>query len=892
MYKPTLTSPPDVVAELRIKIQKRCHVTRIKMALLWYIVTCMLTGVHAQSNYGSQANNIEYQGEGLPEQTVLDGKVTKLDDLSPVIFLNRTRATLNCAAGSMQIEMKFNEKFYGIAYADFDRHSACQVVGKGATSYKLELPLKGCGTKQDPLRVFTNNIVVRFHPGLEMDGDEVITIVCRYPPPIVPKPEFKPLIFTPERGPLPAKAPLAGTHILMIICAILFLTLLLLGLGVSYLCLRRRALPAPTRLIDDSSASIISRESIQEVKIPRAHPVYPAAAESASVASDTIPSDYPSETPSEAEAHTNQAFMMDDSYHSEGMQGAAHAGAVPPAFDVRVRVQRPPAPPSPPSTITATEVDGGSISQTLVEEQERQESERMVSGGALPLPARAAHAAPPARPPRPPALYSQVNRERQEWARRPRSIVSLNTEMTDTHSVTEVTDGSHARMFHIKKPPPPPPMMTERLETEEQELTMESLEPIPETPIMPARKPEITSHVVDDVFLRTITEKKTIEDIERHKRLVTEYRQVPAPAPQFDVTIRNHTLPEAQWENFSDISSASGMTLTPKMERVPLSLPPQKFIGQGGPDLFSPELIKQTGKVYQPSSPDLPLLPELPPARNPLYREEDDEDVPEPTPAPPVPPNWTVLTRVLKTEAQDEVLLETERSWRLTREERLRWREVLAREGTLRRELAHCASRDDFARLALDRRFAPLYPPHKWEVIVRILAPPADRHNLPNRYRKKSEWESRSRRSSLPTLYEYDSDATSLREPQRSRRSSYRSDHVDMRSMSEMMVDYAREQADTQSEVSAGTLLGRYYDDDSDNEQPFNQNSSWSRHSLNRSISQPSLARSNTEVMEQWTAPDGDITPTPGRRIRGPQGLTTFTSSEVRTFQASREWRE
>lgn len=51
----------------------------------------------------------------------------------------------------------------------------------------------------------------------------------------------------------------------------------------------------------------------------------------------------------------------------------------------------------------------------------------------------------------------------------------------------------------------------------------------------------------------------------------------------------------------------------------------------------------------------MPLLPELPPARNPLYREEDDEDVPEPTPAPPVPPNWSVLTRVLKTEAQDEV---------------------------------------------------------------------------------------------------------------------------------------------------------------------------------------------------------------------------------------------
>lgn len=834
------------------------------MKVVWSILVCALAYVNAQSNYGSQANNIEYQGEGLPEQTVLDGKVTKLDDLSPVIFLNRTKAALNCAAGAMQVELKFNEEFYGIAYADFDRHSPCQVVGKGAHSYKLELPLKGCGTKQDPLRVFTNNIVVRFHPGLEMDGDEVITIVCRYPPPIVSKPVFNPLVFTPEKGPLPAKAPLAGTHILMIICAILFLTLLLLGLGVSYLCLRRRALPAPRRLIDDSSASIVSRESIQEVKIPRAHPSYPAAAEVASVASDTIPSDYPSETPSEAEAaHTNQAFMMDESYVSEGY-GEAHetsasngrmAAVAPPAFDVRVRVQRPAAPPSPQSTITLTETDGGSMRHTtLTEQHEREESLRTMSPAALPLPLRASQLPPPERPPRPAQIYSQVNRDRQ-------------------------------------RPPPPPPIMNERLQTEEHEMLMESIEPLPVAPIMPARKPEITSHVVDDVFLRTITEKKTIEDIERHKRLVTEYKQVPAPPPQFDVTIRNHTIPDAQWENFSDISSASGMTLTPKMERAPLSVPPQKYLGKGGPDLFSPELIKQTSHGYQPpkSPADLPLLPELPPARNPLYREEDDEDVPDPIPAPPVPANWSVLTRVLKTEAQDEVLSETERSYRLTREERLRWRELITYESTLRRELARSSTREEFHRVAHDHRFAPLYSPPKWEVIIRILSPPQDKPK--NRYRKKTEWDSRSRRSSLPTLYEYDSDATSFRDPQRSRRSSYRSDHVDMRSMSEMMVDYAREQADTHSEVSAGTQLGRYYDDDSDSEHQYPQNQ-WSRHSLHRSVSQPSLARSATEVVEQWTAPDGDVTPTPGRRVRGPQGLTTFTSSEVRTFQASsREWR-
>lgn len=49
---------------------------------------------------------------------------------------------------SQQIEMKFNEPFFGLAYADFDRNSACQVLGKGDLSYRLELPLKGCGTKQ------------------------------------------------------------------------------------------------------------------------------------------------------------------------------------------------------------------------------------------------------------------------------------------------------------------------------------------------------------------------------------------------------------------------------------------------------------------------------------------------------------------------------------------------------------------------------------------------------------------------------------------------------------------------------------------------------------------------------------------------------------------------
>lgn len=131
------------------ELNKKKSLLQMYQYLLVLLLTASYSNLAAsQSNYADQANNIEYQGEGLPDQATLDGKVTRLDDLSPVIFLNRTQAALNCAAGSMQVDLKFHDKFYGIAYADFDRNSACQVSGKGALSYKLDLPLKGCGTKQ------------------------------------------------------------------------------------------------------------------------------------------------------------------------------------------------------------------------------------------------------------------------------------------------------------------------------------------------------------------------------------------------------------------------------------------------------------------------------------------------------------------------------------------------------------------------------------------------------------------------------------------------------------------------------------------------------------------------------------------------------------------------
>lgn len=52
--------------------------------------------------------------------------------------------------------------------------------------------------------------------------------------------------------------PLKGIQILFIICAIMFLTLLLIGLGVSYYCLRRQPMPIVRRVVHVGSGSEIT----------------------------------------------------------------------------------------------------------------------------------------------------------------------------------------------------------------------------------------------------------------------------------------------------------------------------------------------------------------------------------------------------------------------------------------------------------------------------------------------------------------------------------------------------------------------------------------------------------------------------------------------------------
>ncbi|CAG9773007.1 unnamed protein product [Ceutorhynchus assimilis] len=706
----------------------------------FFLFTCTILNyleAFPQSNYADLANNIAYIGEGLPPEATLGGKITQLDDLSPEISLNKTRADLNCAAGSMQIDLKFHEPFYGTVYADFDRNSACQVSGKGALKYHLELPLKGCGTKQDPQRVFTNNIAVRFHPGLEMDGDEIITIVCRYPTPIVQEPQTQ--LFRHEEIVAPkALTPLSPLPVLLIICGILFLSLFLLGLAASYLCLKRKPLTVIRTITPDESD--IEKLSESSLALEPIH--------------ESSGSEYPGESSSEivdhAVVHENASFSSDDYVQEQQVeQVTAIPSTIPrlpmaikedsPKFNVQVKVKKP-------------------------------------------------------KPPTPPESF---------------------------------TDSSRSASLMAYQP-----IEEEILEVEE--------------PVATVHHPDITQHFVDDVYLRTIQEKKIIEDIDKHKRLITEYHtKLPQ---QWDVTIKNYPVQAQppQWEDFSDISSASGLS-TPKPLRV-MSLPPQPQIDDNKLPLSAPELVGSLGQQRIVTT-DVRTTET---SREVTEREEWERVFNVPKTNPEVA-NWSVLIRVLQPiEPTDDVqVIETAETFnsQLTMTDRMKWRQIITTESTLRTLLTEAVVREDFERISHDQRFEHIFEPPKWNVIIRILTPedigPDQKYLYP-------------RRKSLPTLVEYDSDddGSSVREPQLYassvfRRSLHRSE-ADLRSMTEMTVDFGHK------------LVPDY---------PF-------------SLSQPSLGRSLSEFTERdrWLmVPD-----TPSEVGTTPEQTPKLQRSQLKTFHLPR----
>jgi len=704
-------------------------------SFLVFLVSLVVLAVDAspQSNYADRGLDVEYQGNGLPLEATLDGVVTQLDDLTHTIHTNRTTASLSCASRAMEVDLEFTEPFYGIVYADVSRTSACSLQGEGLTKYHFELPLAGCGTLQDPLRVFTNNIIVRFHPSLELERDEIKTIVCRYPEPIVPPPLNPPLPVSLADTPVLPAEQLSEMPILLIICCLLFLAMMLFGVTFSYFCLKHRnvRLVRHTQLMSSGAGSAITKMSdntifppmFEGLKIPRAH-ACPSNSGSEQLIvgtpvehSDTLPSDYPSESRSCSEMEecdircgpsvssggrpaaegaqlVNQPYLPDDDVDDECLSSVysdAHAAfdvdvfglpmvipRVDPCFDVAFHVrQRSPAPSSATSvTSVESDVSRAQLLQcqeraltTILEREEwrtneitRLQQAKLQPGELLHPPADCADA--------PPVDYAQVVRkprstlsqrsipENETWSvteheevapgRMPlspaRSLASVNTEMTDPHSIGEIIMQSSRPVeaprpqvsFLVKAEPPQKKMALvvdediqlhtsiQRLVTDEDEKeTM--IVPTPERPVPP---PKMTTQEVDDVYLKTITETRIMEENERIRRKMTEYHQRPRPLkqqaplpPNWDVTIRQHPpAPQSHapsestnWDDASTIDPAnpqwdvsirqyppapyeprtpSESTVWDEMSQVEPNLPPDWDVK-----------IRQYPPVYEPRTP-------------------------------------------------------------------------------------------------------------------------------------------------------------------------------------------------------------------------------------------------------------------------------------------------
>ncbi|KAG7154419.1 hypothetical protein Hamer_G018152 [Homarus americanus] len=772
--------------------------------------------------------------------------------IGPKIYTERTNTTLNCASGYMLVDVQFKDPFYGIIYPNGSRNSACRIQGQGKTKYHLELPLKGCGTNRVERRVFVNNIIVRFHPGLELEGDEVKTIICRYPSPkviIPPGPPVPVPIIGREITPA-VPAPLSEVEILLIICAIFFLALLLVGMACSYTCLKKRniklvrrrpmSLGAPSDITKMSGSSL----NFDGVKIPRAHATSTTDSDTALVSqSDTIPSDYPSDPPSSGsegeeldmrsvehrssaasmhmheeriQAFQNQAFIMDEDrlssvYSDAMMQSDAELVTAsqmirPPQPTFLVRVKRAPTPPKTPEPDYPVQL---AQSQSLTTILERDESFRAESlpgsehallvsgseaGDLIPPPA----IIPPPeyallhrktleyqlrpRPPPPPSEYSSVARSvsehdlevniRENIRRDLRHIENIEKLTTETTDVQETVE-RHGRRYMIRPPPSEP---DSEYPSEARSVT----DIVEELPVVP-RMPEVTSHVVDDRHVSTITETHTTEDIERHRRFIKQYHIKPKalPPPKWNVAIRHYPGPK-----YADEVESSG--------------PEWEGYSEPGSDVFRQHM-------FHADEDDLTRL-EVEALEHPL------------------PPNWNVLLRVLDPPPTQEAV-----QYILTKEDREKWRQIISTESTLRTMLTYATVKEDYERIRHDQRYETLFEPRKWDVIIRILSPPdihdridssseapsvSDTESLHSkdgrRYRKNDA--PAGRRPSLPPLYEYDSEGNPLimRRPgppsARSRRSSKSSIHsgIDVRSMTETEVNFTR--ADTWSEASGPSM--------------------------------------------------------------------------------------
>ena len=337
------------------------------------------------------------------------------------------------------------------------------------------------------------------------------------------------------------------------------------------------------------------------------------------------------------------------------------------------------------------------------------------------------------------------------------------------------------------------------------------------------------------------TTEETLEEYETRKRMMrAKYKD----DNKWNVRLRKISINEdhdnrLEWENFSDISSVSNMTMTSNFDRSHFSVPIHDLSNERKEPLFSPDLVG-TIDNHNTTSSSVYTTREISDSKDYISQYniplENNSVI-----------NWDVLIRVFQDDKYTESNVDKEM---LTVSDKMIWKRIIMNESSLRSELSTAASFDDFSRISSDKRYKNLFDPHKWEVIIQLLSLPHE-----SKYKsfnsttttsslsssKRTDSETYSRQNSLPTLYEHDSDKMMVSEKQnetvhkKSYKKSYRGE-ADLRSVSEMTVDFDR--IDPIPEHQSNTY------------------SSNNREYLGRTSSQPSLVRSASEFTELWLAPE------------------------------------
>ncbi|KAL1417842.1 hypothetical protein MTO96_006098 [Rhipicephalus appendiculatus] len=721
--------------------------------------------------------------EGVRDDSHVENVVHKAvaDEFSSEILTNRTRAYLSCASGEMVVKINFSEPFRGITYVDYDKTSPCKFYGDGRKYYELRIPLKGCGTKQEAPRVFINNIIVRFHRSLELEEDEIKTIICRYPPPLAPPPTnvIAPIIEAPPILPATKHPKLSEVELLLIICALLFLTLLLLGIGIAYYCLKKRNIKvvkkkkgissAPASEITKLSGSTMGTLSMFDpIRIPRAMAASTSGSEAALLTpvsaqrSETIPSDYPSESPSsasDAEEVVEQRHVVVSAVPVQKQYDNAAFAAEPYPMDAERAESL--------SSVQIATVYKPSIPRAKGKpypmDQERDESVSSLQQAQL--------------------ILKPTSAKQQQL-----HAITESEDQLDTETVEK----SYAAVSRVVAAPPTaykvePPVYT-KVRKKEEPRPPSLYGSIPDNddwshsevefaadmkPLI--RKPKRTTQVLTDYLVTKQDDTDLREDVTKRRQDTLRSLAVPSEAPDTSV---------------SEITAIPETALAPRTTHLKTrdhlerdhQFPPRSPSGQ------PPYTDRRT---WEEDRTEITRATATTTADHRLRTSFSPEPKPPRSPRTTSPPQWDVLNRVITPPPVEGVE-------ELTPDVKTKWRTLVTVDDVFRTLVHEAMTTEEYVRISHDFRYEAMFERRVWDVIIRVLTHPDYLHPpihaeyppevRPPRYRKNQE---QRRKSSLPHVLSGAGIPADLRSLPESHRSNSIGD-FDMRSMTEIDVDFSR----------------------------------------------------------------------------------------------------